>query len=74
MSKRRDHPPCHVFAVSNDGKEYLLDVSFKKVEIDGERLLDLAAADAENRGRAMNFFLKIPENILKAFSRKWRHI
>ncbi|MFX1503678.1 MAG: metallophosphoesterase [Promethearchaeota archaeon] len=44
-----DHPPCHVFAVKEGGQEYLLDISFNKVNILGVPIIKLAAADFENR-------------------------
>ena len=56
-----DHPACHIFAVDKDGKEYLLDISYKNVEVLGEPLLELASIDAENRyhntSRILRFFL-----------------
>jgi hypothetical protein len=46
---KEDHPRCHIFAVDLDGNEYLLDVSFKDVEVDEKPLLELAAEEAEHR-------------------------
>jgi len=42
------HPACHVFAVDDKGKEYMLDISFTDVEISGEPLITVASRDAEN--------------------------
>jgi len=54
------HPACHLFAVDDDGEEYMLDVSFKSkdLEIDGESLLKVAAEDAENRQKTVNRILR----------------
>lgn len=57
------HPACHIFAVDDKGKEYMLDVSFKGVEVGDEYLLDLAAKDLENHSR-------ISSNILKTIKRE----
>ena len=48
------HPTCHIFAVDEEGEEYLFDVSFKDATVDGESLLELAARDAENRREGMS--------------------
>jgi hypothetical protein len=48
------HPTCHIFAVDEEGEEYLFDVSFKDATVDGESLLELAARDAENRSEGMS--------------------
>ncbi len=50
------HPACHLFAVDDNGEEYLLDVSFKgeNLKVDGVPLLELAARDAENRQNNVN--------------------
>ena len=42
-----DHPTCYMFAVGEDGAEYLLDVSFKEVDLDGNLLLK-ATSDSSN--------------------------
>lgn len=42
-----DHPTCYVFAVDEDGTEYLLDVSFKEVDLNGNLLLK-ATSDSSN--------------------------
>jgi UDP-2,3-diacylglucosamine pyrophosphatase LpxH len=60
---KEDHPPCHLFAVGEDGNEYLLDVSYKGVEVEGDSLLEIASRDAENRqrntSRVLRFLLKM---------------
>jgi hypothetical protein len=44
------HPACHLFAVDDEGKEYLLDLAFgDEVTVADEPLLVLAARDAEHR-------------------------
>lgn len=45
-----DHPTCYVFAVDENGTEYLLDVSFKEVTLDGNLLLR-ATSDSAGRQR-----------------------
>jgi hypothetical protein len=58
------HPACHLFAVDDEGQEYLLDVSFEKdhknepVEVGDETLLRLAGQDAEHRKNAMNWAVR----------------
>jgi hypothetical protein len=46
-----DHPTCYVFAAGEDGTEYLLDVSFKEVTMNGNLLLS-ATSDSANGRRA----------------------
>ena len=58
----KHHPSCQLFAVDQGGEEYLLDVSFRDVNLDGDGLLAIAARDYENRkrstGRTVRFFAK----------------
>ncbi|KKN04177.1 hypothetical protein LCGC14_1100150 [marine sediment metagenome] len=49
VRSRNHHPACHIFAVDTNGKEYLLDISYTIEEVLGERLIKIAARDAENR-------------------------
>ena len=51
MNNPKEHPACHVFAVDENCEEYILDVSYKKVRVDNDLLLDLAAMDYENHYR-----------------------
>jgi hypothetical protein len=48
------HPACHLFAVDEDGKEHLLDLSFGDVKVGDDTLLGLAAKDAEHRLKVVN--------------------
>lgn len=54
------HPACHLFAVDEEGQEYMLDVSFKQdhegnlVCVGEDELLTLASQDVEHRRRAVN--------------------
>jgi hypothetical protein len=52
------HPPCHLFAVDEAGDEYLIDLTFGGVRVDGSSLLEVAAEDAENRKRATSRLLR----------------
>lgn len=58
-----DHPTCYVFAVGEDGTEYLLDVSFKEVNLDGNLLLratsDNAGSQREKAGNALRDLLEL---------------
>ena len=46
----RRHPACHLFAVDDEGAEYLLDIAFDEgVKVGDQTLLDLASKDVENR-------------------------
>jgi hypothetical protein len=45
---KKNHPPCHVFGVKNTGEEFLLDVSFKGVQVEGGYILDQASVQAEH--------------------------
>lgn len=51
-----DHPTCYLFAADEAGEEYLLDVSFKEVNLDENLLLKAVSQNAndrrENAGRA----------------------
>lgn len=47
----KDHPACHIFIVDENGEEYLLDVSYKGVDVGGDDLIKLAAKDNENHGK-----------------------
>jgi hypothetical protein len=58
VHERQDHPPCHLFAVADDGNEYLADVSFKDVRVARRTLLAVAAEDAENKKRAASRLLR----------------
>jgi hypothetical protein len=62
VHNKEDHPACHLFAVDEDGNEYLLDVSFKDVRIEDKSIIELAARDSENRqrntSRILRFLLK----------------
>ncbi len=57
-----DHPTCYVFAVDEAGTEYLLDVSFKEVDLDGNQLLratsDSARSQRERAGNALRDLLE----------------
>jgi len=44
-----DHPPCHLFAVLEDGRECMLDVTVRDVQVGQEGLLALAARALEHR-------------------------
>ena len=59
VNNKKDHPACHLFAVGEDGEEYLVDVSYKGVEVEGESLLKLAAKDAENRQNSVSKALRL---------------
>jgi hypothetical protein len=48
-----DHPPCHVFAVLEDGSECLLDVTVKDEVVGRDTLLTLAARSLEHRRRSI---------------------
>ena len=58
----QDHPACHIFVIDDNCCEYLLDVSYKGVQVGGEMLLDLAARDFENHhrntSRILRFFIR----------------
>jgi len=43
------HPACQVFAVNENGEEFILDVSFRDVRVGSDTLLKLAGWDEENR-------------------------
>jgi hypothetical protein len=57
-----DHPTCYLFAAAEDGTEYLLDVSFKEVNLDENLLLKAVSQNAndrrQNAGRALEDLLK----------------
>lgn len=61
-----DHPTCYLFAVDEAGKEYLLDVSFKEVDLDENLLLKAVSQNAndrrENAGRAIGDLLEWIKN------------
>jgi hypothetical protein len=42
------HPACHLFAVGENGEEYLLDISFRGAEVDGKPLLELVTQNGEH--------------------------
>ncbi len=58
-----DHPTCYVFAADEDGTEYLLDVSFEEVNLDGNLLLratsDNAESQREKAGNALRDLLDL---------------
>lgn len=57
-----DHPTCYLFAADETGEEYLLDVSFKEVNLDENLLLKAVSQNAndrrENAGRALGDLLE----------------
>lgn len=46
---KENHPACHIFAVDKNGNEYLLDLSYKDVNVHKKSLIELASMDAEDR-------------------------
>lgn len=44
-----DHPTCYLFAVGDDGTEYLLDVSFKEAYLNGNLLLKTTSDSSESQ-------------------------
>ena len=44
-----DHPTCYLFALDEDGTEYLLDVSFKEVDLDGNLLLKATSDNSKSQ-------------------------
>jgi hypothetical protein len=69
----RTHPACHLFAVDDEGQEFILDVSFAKdlkgnsVQVGDDTLLRLAGRDAEHRIEAVN-------RSGLAFGRGWQYL
>ncbi len=57
------HPACHVFAVDYSGKEYILDISYKKIKIGDDILLDLAEMQVEHRLSRVNSIGGMAQNI-----------
>jgi len=87
VSTSGQHPACHLFAVDEEGKEYLLDVSFGKdlkgedVKVGQDTLLGLAAADVEhhlgavNRGvRALGEVQQLTKDFLGGGLRFWKNL
>lgn len=56
------HPACHIFAVDNNDKEYMLDISYKDVYIGPDSLIELACRDAENN--TINLLSNIPKGMI----------
>lgn len=44
-----DHPTCYLFALDEDGTEYLLDVSFKEVDLNGNLLLKATSDSSKSQ-------------------------
>lgn len=44
-----DHPTCYLFALDEEGTEYLLDVSFKEVDLNGNLLLKATSESSESQ-------------------------
>ncbi|MFW9940067.1 MAG: metallophosphoesterase [Candidatus Thorarchaeota archaeon] len=65
VRNENDHPPCHVFAVDENGDEHILDISFKDVTVLGEPIIALAAADFENRYRATGWLARLILNLFR---------
>jgi len=65
VHNREDHPACHLFAVDEGGKEYLLDVSYEHVKVEEDSLLRLAEYDAENRHRNTSRILRFSLKLLQ---------
>lgn len=46
-----DHPTCYLFALDEDGTEYLLDVSFKEVKLNDNLLLKATSDSSKSQGQ-----------------------
>jgi hypothetical protein len=65
VSHKEEHPTCHLLAVTMDGKECLLDVSFKGVKIGEITLLELTHREVENRNQKFSWvILNIWQDVL----------
>lgn len=60
------HPACHLFAVDEEGNEYLADLTFKGVQALHRPLLQTAAADLEHRKEATSKVLRALFALLSA--------
>jgi hypothetical protein len=62
-----DHPTCYLFALDEDGTEYLLDVSFKEVDLNGNLLLsatsDSSKSQKQKAGNALQDVLDWAQNV-----------
>ena len=59
VHNKDDHTACHVFAVDDNGDDYLLDMSFNDVSEDNRPILEQAAEDSENRQRGTSRLLRL---------------
>lgn len=59
VHNKKDHPACHLFAVGENGEEYLADVSYKGINVEKESLLKIAAKDSENRRNSVSKVLRL---------------
>jgi hypothetical protein len=60
---KEDHPPCHLFALQDDGTEHMLDVSFYNLvitrpNIGTKPIIEHAAIDYENRRGTIGWFIR----------------
>jgi hypothetical protein len=62
---RGDHPACHIFVVDSNDKEYMLDISFDNVWIGDQKLIEIAAQDAENNNALLR-----KDRTVKAINKK----
>ena len=62
-----DHPTCYLFALDEHGTEYLLDVSFKEVDLDGNLLLkttsDSSKSQKQKARNALGGLLEWAQNV-----------
>jgi hypothetical protein len=58
------HPPCHIFAVQDDGEECVLDFSFKDVSVSGENIVVIAGRTAQYKYGAASWVVRLVEPVL----------
>ncbi len=62
------HPACHIFAVDDEGGEYMLDISFSGVKVGEDLLIDLASKDVENNNNLLCYIPKKMIDLCKQLS------
>jgi hypothetical protein len=70
VDNKDDHPACHIFGVSGNGEEFMLDISFKDVKVDGDQILKLASEEVEHRKGVVSGILSIGWTKLIDYERK----
>ncbi len=77
VEQEKIHPPCYIFGVFENGgklKEFILDVCFNDVEVNGDKIIDLAWQELEHRRSIVAPRVLLICKVIEWVKRIWRII